>query len=98
MPRALSVLCLLSSVLVPWPAAACQCETSYSACHEAKESNFIFIGTVESIEPSFLNRWSLTDQSWLRPLNDAYADARQGAPKAALAPLKDAYLKTFPGL
>lgn len=98
MPRAFSALCLLSAVLVPRPAAACQCETSYSACHEVKESNLVFIGTVESIEPIFLNRWNLTDQSPLRPLNDAYTGARLGPSKATLGQLKDAYLKTFPDL
>lgn len=98
MARALSLLCLLSSAFLPRHAAACQCETSYSACHEAKESNLVFIGTVESIEPKFLSRWSLTDQPSLQPLNDAYTGAQQGASKATLAQLKDAYLKTFPTL
>jgi hypothetical protein len=85
-------------ILLARSAPACQCEASYSACHEVAAGNMVFIGTVESIDPIFLNRWSLTDQSSLRPFNDAYTGAQQHPSAAALAQLKDAYLKVFPGL
>jgi hypothetical protein len=87
-----------SAVSAPRQALACQCETSYSACHEVAAGNLVFIGTVQSIEPLFLNRWNMTEQSSMQPLNDAYTEAQKGPSAAALAELKDAYLKIFPGL
>jgi hypothetical protein len=98
MPRALSAFCFFPLILIARPAPACQCATSYSACHEVAAGNLVFIGTVESIDPAFLNRWNLTDQSSLGPLNDAYSGAEQHPSAAALTHLKDAYLKIFPAM
>jgi hypothetical protein len=79
-------------------AGACQCQTSYSACHETGVSDLVFIGTVESIEPSFLSRWSVNNRSSLQTLNNVYMEAQQSQSSAALARLKDTYLRTFPDL
>jgi hypothetical protein len=78
--------------------SACECETSFSACHEVGASDLIFIGTVQSIEPIFMNRWYMTNQSPMRSLNDAYNEAQQHPSAAALDRLKDTYLNIFPGL
>jgi hypothetical protein len=52
--RVLSVSLLLAPTALP----ACQCLLTLSACHEAALADRVFIGTVESVEPSFLNRWN----------------------------------------
>jgi hypothetical protein len=69
-----------------------------STCNEVAASDLVFIGTVVSIEPLFLNRWNLTSPASLRSLNNAYAIAREQPSTAALARLRDAYLKTFPDM
>jgi hypothetical protein len=58
----------------------------------------VFIGTVESIEPNFLNRWNLSQTASMKALNDAYATAQQDRSPAALARLKDTYLKVLPDI
>jgi hypothetical protein len=82
-------------LMVARPAYACQCER-FSTCNEVAATNLVFIGTVESVEPVFLNRWNDTSQSSLRSLNDAFMRAQEHPSADALAALKDAYLKTFP--
>jgi hypothetical protein len=77
------------------PASTCQCER-FSTCNEVAATNLVFIGTVESIEPMFLNRWNDSSQSSLRSLNDAFIRAQEHPSADALTALKDAYLKTFP--
>jgi hypothetical protein len=78
---------------------ACECVTSFSACHEVAVNNLVFIGTVQSIEPIFMNRWYMTNQSSMQSLNDAYLGAQQSpSSAAALARLKDTYLNIFPDL
>jgi hypothetical protein len=78
--------------------SACECETSFASCHEVGASDLVFIGTVQSIEPIFMNRWYMASQSPMRSLNDAYAEAQQHPSTGALARLKDTYLNIFPGL
>jgi hypothetical protein len=67
-----------------------------STCNEVGASDLVFIGKVELIEPMFLSRWNLSSSASMRSLNDAYAMARENPSAAALARLRDAYLKTFP--
>jgi len=88
--HALSVLAFLSS-----PALACQCEM-FSTCNEVAATDLVFIGTVESIEPPFLNRWNPAGGSYLKSLNEAYFEAQQHPSAQALARMKDVYLKAFP--
>jgi hypothetical protein len=85
-------------LLAPSWIAACTCQLSLNACHEAAASSAVFIGTVESIEPNFLNQWSPSQRADLLRLNDEYARARQNPSAAMLAKLKDSYLRTFPDL
>jgi len=98
MNRAFAVLSFLPLILLPRPARACECMVSLSTCHEVGASDLVFIGTVELIEPMFLNRWNPTNPASIRSLNDAFTGARERPSAAALARLKDAYLKTFPEL
>jgi hypothetical protein len=94
--RALFV-CFVATFL-PASVWGCKCEMTLSACNEVGASDEVFIGTVESIEPSFLNRWNLSSAASIRALNDAYLKAEQHPTDAALAHLKDTYYKTFPEL
>jgi hypothetical protein len=98
MMRACAVLSLLPLTVLPRPARACECTVSLSTCHEVGASDLVFIGTVELIEPMFLNRWNMTSPASIRSLNDAYTGAQERPSAAALARLRDAYLKTFPEL
>jgi hypothetical protein len=42
-------------VLMPVPGFACKCLVSYPVCQEVAATDFVFIGTVESVEPRFLD-------------------------------------------
>jgi len=85
-------------LLAPAWVAACTCQVSLNACHETAASSAVFIGTVESIEPGFLNQWNPSQRADLLRLNEEYARARRDPSAAALARLKDTYLRTFPDL
>jgi hypothetical protein len=85
-------------ILCPWIAWACKCEAAYSPCDEAKASDLIFVGTVESIEPNFLNRWNVSQKTSLGSLDTAFFDALQNPSATSLAKLKDVYLKMFPDI
>jgi len=98
MMRGCALLSVLPLILLSRPARACECMVSFSTCHEVGSSDLVFIGTVELIEPMFLNRWNLTSPTSIRSINDAYTGARERPSAPALARLKDAYLKTFPEL
>jgi Carboxypeptidase regulatory-like domain len=98
MMRGCALLSVLPLILLSRPARACECMVSLSTCHEVGASDLVFIGTVELIEPMFLNRWNLTSPASIRSINDAYTGVREHPSAAALARLKDAYLKTFPEL
>lgn len=89
---------LLTPLLLPGPARACNCETSFSVCNEVGASDLVFIGTVVSIEPIFLSRWNLSNRASLQLLNDAYNNAQDHPSAAALARLKERYLSILPGL
>jgi len=58
----------------------------------------MFIGTLESMEPVFLSRWSPSSQLSMISLNEAYIDARQHPSDGSSARLKDAYRRAFPDL
>jgi hypothetical protein len=98
MIRAFPVLFLGLLTLLSRPAHACGCMLALSPCNEVGASDLVFIGTVESIEPMFLNRWNLTSPASLRSLNDAYTTALEQPSASSLARLRDAYLKTFPDI
>jgi hypothetical protein len=96
MIRAFSAVSFLWLILFARPASGCGCLLALSTCNEVGASDLVFIGTVELIQPMFLNRWSLASPASLRSLNDAYDGAREHPSAASLGRLRDAYLKTFP--
>src|SRR5208283_1811328 len=79
---------VVSWLVIPTALPACQCLLTLSACNETALADRVFIGTVESVEPSFLNRWNPAKSSFLL-LSEA---------TASLASMKDAYAKAFPNL
>jgi hypothetical protein len=89
---------LLGSLLVSGALAACKCQLTLSACREVADSEIIFIGTVESIEPSFLDQWNPSQASSLLLLNQEYDRAQAGKQPENFSRLRDAYLRVFPDL
>lgn len=75
--------------------SACECEASFAACKEVRVSDLVFIGTVESIEPIFLNHWYATNQSAMRSLSDAFMQAQAHPSAESLRQVKDTYLGMF---
>lgn len=87
MPRAALLFCLF----LPSAHAACKCQLTLSACRETATSEVIFIGTVESIEPNFLDQWNPSQAAFMALINREFE-------QSAFPELRDAYLKIFPDL
>uniref|UniRef100_Q01VM0 Carboxypeptidase regulatory-like domain-containing protein n=1 Tax=Solibacter usitatus (strain Ellin6076) TaxID=234267 RepID=Q01VM0_SOLUE len=85
-------------LLVPVAAWGCKCQLTMSACNEAATTDVIFIGTVEAIEPSFLDSWNAAQRGALATLNEEAARAEKDHSAAGFTKLRDAYLKVFPDL
>ena len=79
-------------------AAVCKCESAYTPCDEVRASDLVFIGTADSVQPAFLNRWNLANDSNLRALNKAYLAAEEDPSPSSFAKLVEAYRKAFPDL
>src|SRR6266700_355110 len=82
---------VLGCLLMTGAGAACKCQMNFSACQETARSEVIFIGTVEAIEPNFLDPWNPSQTAFLSLLNREYE-------QASFPRLRDAYLKVFPDL
>jgi hypothetical protein len=89
---------LLCSLLLPPAAAVCTCQLTLSACGETAASEVIFIGTVEAIEPTFLDPWNPAQATSMEQLNREYQQAQTDKSPAGFTRLRDAYLKVFPDL
>src|SRR5438445_6935131 len=85
-------------VLIAFPALACKCQLTLSACNEVAANDVAFVGTVEAIEPSFLDSWNAGQRAALDLLNQESARAQADRSPAAFAKLRDAYIKVFPDL
>ncbi|HXB73165.1 MAG TPA: carboxypeptidase regulatory-like domain-containing protein [Candidatus Acidoferrales bacterium] len=92
------LLGLLLLLMAPARLAACKCEMTFSACAEAAQTEVVFIGTVESVEPSFLDHWNPAQRSSLAALNEETTRLRADKSPAGVVKLKDTYLKVFPDL
>jgi hypothetical protein len=79
-------------------AATCKCESTLGACRESAASNVIFVGTVESIAPTFLDTWNESQKASLERLNREFDGAGGDRSPAAFTRLRDAYLSVFPDL
>jgi hypothetical protein len=85
-------------LMVPSSLLACKCQMSLSVCHEFAMSGAVFIGTVESITPRFLDRWNPAQRPSLPQLNEAEARFHQDPSPASLTALKDTFRRVFPDL
>jgi hypothetical protein len=79
-------------------AFACKCQLTLSACNEVAATDVVFIGTVQSIEPNFLDAWNANQTSSLALLNKEYERVQGDRSAASFAQLREAYLKVFPDL
>ncbi len=93
---ALIVGILSAGTLPGAPAKSCKCLAAYPVCTEVTQTNLIFIGTVESIEPAFLDPWNPGHLS-LIPV-DEMMRLRQEGSASSLAKLKAIYLKLYPNM
>ena len=89
---------LCSLALLARPAFPCGCQVTVPVCNEVAYSNAVFIGTVESISPTFLSDWSLSRRPSLQQLNEANERFLSDRSPRNLATLKDVFRKTFPDL
>jgi hypothetical protein len=91
-----ALICVL--VLLPAPVLACKCLLAYPACPEAAASDVIFIGTVESVDTGYFDRWHSARSSADALQADEVARLQKEASPESLAQLKGIYLKMFPEL
>ena len=89
---------LCSLALLARPAFPCGCQVTVPVCNEVAYSSAVFIGTVESISPVFLEDWSLSRRPSLQQLNLANERYLSDRSPQNLAALKDVFRKTFPDL
>jgi len=82
--------------LLPASLIACKCEISYPVCNEVIANDVVFIGTVESVEPAFLDPWNPGSLSLL-PTAEIMRLRAEATP-ASLARLKEIFLQLYPGL
>jgi hypothetical protein len=81
-------------LLIPVPGFACKCLVSYPVCQEVASTDFVFIGTVESVEPRFLDPWHAPEAAAQTPIDEIARLQRDDSP-ASLTRLRDIYLKMF---
>jgi hypothetical protein len=89
---------ILLMTLVARAATACECQASASPCGDVAQGAMVFIGTVESISPQFLDFWNPARRQSLREILDAEAKAQQEGSSTALAALKKKIQATVPDL
>lgn len=85
-------------LVFPVAAMGCQCAAPFPVCQRVAMSDIVFIGTVESIAPRFLDYWNPTRQQSLTLLNAETARAQADRSAASVTAAKDAYTAIFPDL
>jgi hypothetical protein len=86
------------ALLLACPALACNCDHRQSVCNEVASPGAVFIGTVESVAPSFMSRWNPLPRPSLNRLNDANERYLADRSPANFSALKDAFRTLFPNL
>jgi hypothetical protein len=87
---------LLLLFLLPVSLMACECLISYPVCNGVAASDLVFIGTVESIEPAFLDPWNPARLTLL-PTAEIMRLRQEGTP-SSLARLKAIYSRLYPNM
>jgi hypothetical protein len=93
--RGLPAVALL---LIPGMALACKCAGPTAVCPQVAASDIVFIGTVDSIAPHFLDYWNPAQQQSLTLLNAETARAQADRSASTLAAARNAYAAIFPDL
>src|SRR4051812_36318530 len=77
--------------------AACPCLIQFGVCDEARQSNAVFIGTVEAVAPPFLDPFARSGLMGSIPAGEAARLQADSSPDA-FEKLKRIYLDMFKGL
>lgn len=89
--------CAFALLLIPKLLTGCHCPVSWSVCQDAVTSNLVFIGTVEKIQPSLLDRSKPSaNPNWMQT-PEVFA-LQQDKSASGLRRLKDYYLKLLSDL
>jgi hypothetical protein len=91
---------LLLAVTLPFArllTAACPCMIQFGVCDETRQSDAVFIGTVESVAPPFLDPFARSQAMASLPAAET-ARLQADASPAAFEKLKKIYLDMFTGL
>ena len=83
---------MLLLALTPAAGFSCKCLAAYAVCREVALSDVVFVGTVESVEPSFLDPWRWRDPNSRIPVDEIEKLRRDPSPAAAQR-LKIVYLR-----
>jgi hypothetical protein len=95
--RALLFPLILPLFIAPLLTAACPCMIQYGVCDEARQSDAVFIGTVESVAPPFLDPFARSGAMASMPAAETARLQADSSPEA-FAKLKKIYLDMFTGL
>ena len=76
--------------------AACQCTIRFGVCDETRESDAVFIGTVESVAPPFLDPYHRARAGW--PSAAEIAGLQANPSPEALEKLKTVYAEMLKGI
>jgi hypothetical protein len=96
--RLLSIICLPSLILFPWPVIACNCSGTLSPCYEVATGAAIFTGTVISVSPAFLNRLNRASRGDAGRVGQFYDQLVSGVPAQSLQAMKETFVELVPGL
>jgi len=88
---------VLALALVPALEAACPCMIQFGVCDETRQSDAVFIGTVESVAPPFLDPFARSKAMASLPAAETARLQGDTSPEA-VQKLKKIYLDMFTGL
>jgi hypothetical protein len=83
--------------IAPLLSAACSCMIQFGVCDETRQSDAVFIGTVESVAPPFLDPFTRSQAMASLPAAETARLQADTSPEA-VAKLKKIYLDMFTGL
>lgn len=95
--RVFGILPLLLLAAAPLTRAACPCMIRFGVCDEARQSEAVFIGTVESVAPPLLDPYGRAKISATLATSEAMRLQTDSSPEA-LAKLKQIYLNALTGI
>src|SRR5215831_7194836 len=98
MVRCLIALLIAVSTLALPGSAACSCQAGASACQEVAIGSTVFVGTVASISPSFLDHWNLSRRQFLSEMVASEIRYKDENSPAALQALKKRFREAFADL